>query len=1103
MQSGEFTPGEEMALLITWYSAPMTFICDSPFLLYVQDGSTALIVASKNGHTAIAELLLNNGASLAHADKDGSTALIAASQHNHTSTAELLLRKGASVDFANTVGSTALIITAQNGHTATAQLLLDNGASMDDADEDGSTALIVAAQQNHTSTAELLLRARASVDFANNDGSTALIATAQHGHTATAELLLANGASVYQGDKDGHTPLYHAARGESAAVLPLLKKHGAIGEERPSYNAGIVTFLQKQMIKVERMLDGLHDESAENLKTTLRKALRFIQKHELPFSLKKFYTVADARQAAQGICRELKEKIPFRFTENRDPQDIIQVAIPEPIFIKDTQHLNSMLSYVLEGKQCNNASNGLLHKWEDARGKHVKWSSDWLVPDEAVEVGNVLGQGGQACVHEGRYKDELVAVKKPTSSGQDLPIDKLAALLKEGYLHSELDAKYTPRLFAITKSGWIVMEMADRDLRTLCQEEQDLAWSKKLLLLQKGAFALKYFHSKGIVHSDVKGSNFLVFGSLEDDYVVKLADFGVASDDTFTRSLTVRVGQGTDVCMAPEVYDGAVSTAASDIFALGVVMYEVITGKEAYSVEGRERNRYFLTMMKTQGRQGGKPVEPCAIFARDCPEEMHHLMKMCCSEDLEGRPAVEEVCTQLSEMPKAWVAAGSSVAKLNLIIAEVEEVIKNERVLYNKKMLMFLYQQMDKVQKLEDVSVQKMEERAPEAFESLTETLRLGVKLIRHHANVFACHFWYPIREVKCLVERYCQDFRTSVCKLDCETCTDIECKIPKEDVAEDKKTFVMILKYILEDADPMTEDTCKEWKQVKDSMADLLDKMQPISDEEIPMQDEDFLGDGDDDGVYEAQWEGKNVLVKRQAPASTRLEGLERFGKACSFLALHNCKEHAQIAGVLAITTSGSIVMKGGEADLVKWYKALDSSLSWQSRLHVLWQASTALGKLHDDPIPLVHSGLKTKNFVVDDIESRAPHVILCCLEPMSCREDAQKIEFRQPRRTLYDAPELHRGKPCTVQSDVYSFGVVVWELAVQLPPQQMTSGQLCIRPEKLLSRLPDDCPQGLTSIIKKCLSPEPSKRPRMCELQSQLFALKKQVDRRNVSAV
>ncbi|CAD7701310.1 unnamed protein product, partial [Ostreobium quekettii] len=442
---------------------------------------------------------------------------------------------------------------------------------------------------------------------------------------------------------------------------------------------------------------------------------------------------------------------------------------------------------------------------------------------------------------------------------------------------------------------------------------------------------------------------------------------------------------------------------------------------------------------------------------------------------------------------------GSSVAKLNSIIAEVEELIKDECMLYNKKKLVFLYQQMEKIQKLEDAAVQKMEERAPEAFESLTETLQLGVKLIRHHANVCACHFWYPIREVKCLVEKYCQDFRTSVCKLDCKIYKDIECKIPKEDVAEDKKMFEMILKYILEDADPMMEDTCKEWEHVKDRMADLLDKMQPISDEEIPMQDEE----SDDDGVYEAQWEGENVLVKRQAPASSRLEGLERFGKVCSFLALHNCKEHAQMAGVLAITKSGSIVMKGGEADLVKWYKALDSSLSWHLRLHVLWQASTALGKLHDDPIPLVHSSLKTKNFVVDDVESEEPHVILCCFEPMSCREDAQKIEYHQPKRTLYDAPELHRGKPSTVQSDVYSFGVVVWELAVQLPPQQMTSGQLGIRPEKLLNRLPDDCPQGLTSLIKKCLSPEPSKRPRMCELQSQLLDLKKQFDRRNVSAV
>ncbi|CAD7704492.1 unnamed protein product [Ostreobium quekettii] len=856
--------------------------------------------------------------------------------------------------------------------------------------------------------------------------------------------------------------------------------------ESLAYNSGIVTFLQKQMMIVKG-IDG--DEESKSI---LQRGDRFAQKHEIPFSLKNFYTVHDTRAAAQSICLALRNS---KCVRNRGLQSQIKAVIPESIITNDREHLRDMLSYVLMGKACRSASTGLLHKWEDARDKHDKWKVRWVVPEEAVQVEEKeLGRGGQGCVHECWYEGKLAAVKQPTSYKKDLHIDDFAELLKEAYWHSELSPLHAPQLFAITKSGWIVMELADKDLHTLCQE-QDIGWARKLLLLQKGAFALMYFHSHRIVHGDPKTLNFLVFESHRDECDVKLADFGLATEETATRCLTVRLGGGTDVYLAPEVYRNEVPTMASDVYVFGVSMYEVITGKQPYSVEGQPFNPQAIMMRKAFGQ-----MEPCSVALEDCPEEMHILMKKSCQLDPGARPTIQEVYDQLSAMPKSWVHAGSYVEKLTAIVEEAEKEV--EHALYNKEMLLFLYQQMQKVKEMKDISIQASNESVPEAFEFLKVNLLLGTKLIKHHSCEFIQRCFYPIREAKPIIQKICTDCRTAIHKLKCSSCEDIVCKIPKKCVDEDKLAMGNILGYILGESDAPLQDAWTEWKPVKDRNAKLLHQMQPTCNDEIPLQDE---FEDDDVEVYEAEWEGSNVMVKFQHPTRDRVACLESFAEVCSFLALHACKKSAHIASVVAYSKSGSVVLKGGGADLVGWYQNQSNGLSWESRIYVMWQASAAMDQLHSGPTVLAHSRLKTRCFLVDDIEKEFPHVTLCCFKLASCEPDAQKIEVQQPTRggCPFDAPELRRGEPCTIRCDVYSFGLILWELAVQMLPNEMDYRHQGIGPEKLLRELPTDCPPQLRSLIESCLSPTPSKRPRMCDLKSELKALKDEVQGRNPSAI
>ena len=108
----------------------------------MQDGATALMVASANGHLEVARLLCEAGADKDKAMQDGATALILASANGHLEVARLLCEAGADKDKAMQDGATALILASANGHLEVARLLCEAGADKDKARQDGATALM-------------------------------------------------------------------------------------------------------------------------------------------------------------------------------------------------------------------------------------------------------------------------------------------------------------------------------------------------------------------------------------------------------------------------------------------------------------------------------------------------------------------------------------------------------------------------------------------------------------------------------------------------------------------------------------------------------------------------------------------------------------------------------------------------------------------------------------------------------------------------------------------------------------------------------------------------------------------------------------------------
>ncbi len=106
------------------------FINEGADVNAVEDGYTALMMATHRGHTKAAQILIDKGANMNAADKNGDTVLMWAARYGYTELAKILTDKGADVNAADKNGDTALMWAERSGHTEAAQILKDAGATV-------------------------------------------------------------------------------------------------------------------------------------------------------------------------------------------------------------------------------------------------------------------------------------------------------------------------------------------------------------------------------------------------------------------------------------------------------------------------------------------------------------------------------------------------------------------------------------------------------------------------------------------------------------------------------------------------------------------------------------------------------------------------------------------------------------------------------------------------------------------------------------------------------------------------------------------------------------------------------------------------------------
>ncbi|WP_257282223.1 ankyrin repeat domain-containing protein [Endozoicomonas sp. ISHI1] len=193
----------------------------------MNNGFTALLLASIQGHKDIAECLINAGANLNARTERGSTSLFIAAQKGHTGIVKLLIEAKSDLNAQNNNGATALFIAVQKNNIDCVKVLVNAGADPDAALLDGTTSLFFAAQQNDSDCVKLLIEAKADLDACTKNDDTPLLIAAAKGNTDCVKLLIEAKADLNARAKSGATALFMAAQEGNTDCVKALTEAGA------------------------------------------------------------------------------------------------------------------------------------------------------------------------------------------------------------------------------------------------------------------------------------------------------------------------------------------------------------------------------------------------------------------------------------------------------------------------------------------------------------------------------------------------------------------------------------------------------------------------------------------------------------------------------------------------------------------------------------------------------------------------------------------------------------------------------------------------------------------------------------------------------------
>jgi len=451
---------------------------------------------------------------------------------------------------------------------------------------------------------ELLIKAGAKVNESVK-GGTPLHYAVQLSRTDLVTILVANGADLSIKDARGDTPLDLCKQFKNEAVLRKLQEFIKLGEFLDGLGCGNLKrqFFQKQLFKWK--LKGMTEQQ-----------------------LKKYGIEVSAGQSLKlfAAFKEIEDVDPSK--EGSDGQSEDKDAVVDPV--KQRRLLDEMIS-----------------------------KGEWKIDESNLEFLQLLGTGSAGDVYKGRYTVNMteggktqkvtipVAIKiLKLTAGKELDAFQL-----EFKVISAIQSPYIVKLFGAVPSEKLkmVMEICTRGslYNLLSSQQWYLGWNEFFIFAEqmfRGLIVI-HTHKPQILHRDLKSLNVLV----SEDWICKLCDFGLARFDTGGNMETLSKLRGTFAYSAPEVYFGERYSDKSDIYSMGILLWEmlyrVINQEYQRPYEEFPRLKLDWQIIHKTATENLRPTMPPST-----PVPLATLIRQCIVKDQAGRPDAKEVLQELCQL---------------------------------------------------------------------------------------------------------------------------------------------------------------------------------------------------------------------------------------------------------------------------------------------------------------------------------------------------------------------------------------------------------------------------------------------------------------------
>jgi len=282
-----------------------------------------------------------------------------------------------------------------------------------------------------------------------------------------------------------------------------------------------------------------------------------------------------------------------------------------------------------------------------------------------------VGAGGMGEVYRAVHSKigRFAAVKIMTRAGRDPR--SMERFLNEARIQASLQHSNIATLYdfcEVSGQPCIIMEFVDgQTLDDRIAAQGRLPFAEALFVLRAASEALSYMHSHGIIHRDIKSNNI----KITSQGGVKLLDFGIAKDNSTPAFTQVGDVIGTLQYLSPELLKGAAADARSDIWALGVLFYEMVTGITPFQA---------LTIGELYEKITGSSFTRATVVNPALPREVDGLISRCLKKNpAERYQSIAELLQDVARLASASTsppgaaepekAPGLSAAKVALISA--------------------------------------------------------------------------------------------------------------------------------------------------------------------------------------------------------------------------------------------------------------------------------------------------------------------------------------------------------------------------------------------------------------------------------------------------